>query len=59
MFTKNPDLVPIPGTRNIDRLTENMQAVKVKLTLEEVAEIDDMLNHIPMSEVFGGSKVVK
>ena len=36
-----------------------MQAVRVKLMLEEVAKIDDMLNHIPMSEVFGESKVVK
>ncbi len=56
---KNSFLVPIPGTRNLKRLTENILAESIHLSVEEVTEIDDMLEHIPMSQVFGGSKVKK
>lgn len=59
MLAKNPFLVPIPGTRNLKRLTENIQAESIHLSAEEVAKIDNMLEHIPMSQVFGGSKVKK
>ena len=59
MLAKNPFLVPIPGTRNLKRLTENIQAESIHLSVEEVTEIDDMLEHIPMSQVFGGSIVKK
>lgn len=59
MSTKKPYIVPIPGTRKIDRLEENMNASKVSLTQEEVKEIDEMLKKIPMSQVFGGSKIQK
>ena len=47
------------GTRNLKRLTENIQAESIHLSVEEVTEIDDMLEHIPMSQVFGGSIVKK
>ena len=57
MLAKKPWIVPIPGTRNYGRLIENPQAADVKLTEQEVAEIDKMLETVPMSEVFGGSKV--
>ena len=50
-------LYQIPGTRNLKRLTENILAESIHLSVEEVTEIDDMLEHIPMSQVFGGSKV--
>ena len=59
MLAKNPFLVPIPGTRNLKRLVENIQAETIHLSAEEVAQIDNMLEHIPMSQVFGGSKVRK
>ena len=59
MLAKNPFLVPIPGTRNLKRLAENIQAESIHLSVEEVTEIDDMLEHIPMSQVFGGSIVKK
>lgn len=59
MLAKNPFLVPIPETRNLKRLTENILAESIHLSVEEVTEIDDMLEHIPMSQVFGGSKVKK
>ena len=51
--------VLVPGTRNLKRLTENILAESIHLSVEEVTEIDDMLEHIPMSQVFGGSKVKK
>jgi aryl-alcohol dehydrogenase-like predicted oxidoreductase len=57
MLAKKPWIVPIPGTRKYGRLIENAQAADVKLTEQEVAEIDKMLETVPMSEVFGGSKV--
>lgn len=59
MMAKKPWIVPIPGTRKVERLMENMQAAEVKITADEIGEIDDMLEHIPMSQVFGGSKVEK
>ena len=43
MLAKNPFLVPIPGTRNLKRLTENIQAESIHLSVEEVTEIDRSL----------------
>ena len=57
MLAKKPWIVPIPGTRQYGRLIENIQAADVELTDAEVKEIDQMLDAVPMSGVFGGSKV--
>lgn len=57
MLAKKPWIVPIPGTRKYSRLFENAQAADVELTEEEVRELDRMLDTVPMSEVFGGSKI--
>lgn len=59
MLAKKPWIVPIPGTRKYGRLIENAQAADVVLTAEEVAQLDHMLDTVPMSEVFGGSHVEK
>ena len=59
MINKKPYIVPIPGTRKLERLAENAGAADVVLTAGEVAQIDDALNKMPMSEVFGGTKIVK
>lgn len=59
MLCKKPWIVPIPGTRKSERLKENAGAAEVKLTAEEVQELDEALNQMEMSEVFGGSKIVK
>ena len=59
MMAKKPWIVPIPGTRKLDRLEENMKAADMKLLKEEVETIDQMLDTIPMSDVFGGSKIKK
>ena len=57
MLAKKPYIVPIPGSRKLTRLLENAQAADVKLTLEELTDIDDALANMPMSAVFGGSPV--
>lgn len=57
MLAKKPWIVPIPGTRKYGRLLENAQAAEVELTDQEVRELDKMLDTVPMSEVFGGSRV--
>ncbi len=58
MLCKKPYLVPIPGTRRLSRLLENADAADVMLSAEEVSVIDEALNDMEMSEVFGGSKIV-
>lgn len=58
MLCKKPWIVPIPGTRHSDRLRENAGAADIKLSREEVENIDRTLDRIPMSEVFGGSKII-
>lgn len=59
MLCKHSWIVPIPGTRSLCRLNENIGAADVMLTSDEVAEIDNELNGMTMSEVFGGSPVRK
>lgn len=58
MLCKKPWIVPIPGTRKLERLQENARAVEVELTPAEVSALDRALDTIPMSGVFGGSKIV-
>jgi aryl-alcohol dehydrogenase-like predicted oxidoreductase len=43
VLAKSPNIVPIPGTRHIDRLQENLGAANVKLTDADMQEIDDVL----------------
>lgn len=39
LLAQGPDVIPIPGTKSIARLEENIAALDVRLTPEEVAEI--------------------
>lgn len=57
MLCKKPWIVPIPGTRKLDRLQENAGATDVMLTNAEVKQIDKALDAMPMSDVFGGTKI--
>jgi aryl-alcohol dehydrogenase-like predicted oxidoreductase len=41
LLAKQPWIVPIPGTRRLERLEENLGAVDVHLAPEDVAELDD------------------
>ena len=59
MLCKKPWIVPIPGTRKLDRLKENAKAAEIKLTDVEVKVLDEALDQMEMSEVFGGSRIVK
>lgn len=59
MLCKKPYIVPIPGTRKKERLTENLGAADVELSAAEVAALDEALDRIPMSEVYGGVPVVQ
>ena len=57
MLCKKPWIVPIPDTRKPDRLQENARAVDIALSEEEVKQIDQALDGMPMSGVFGGTKL--
>jgi aryl-alcohol dehydrogenase-like predicted oxidoreductase len=41
LLGRRPWIVPIPGTRRLDRLDENLGAASVALTEAEMAELDD------------------
>jgi aryl-alcohol dehydrogenase-like predicted oxidoreductase len=41
LLAQRPWIVPIPGTRRLDRLQENLAAADVELTGEDLREIDD------------------
>ncbi len=59
MICKKPWIVPIPGTRRLCRMKENIGAADIVLSEEEIARIDHALDTMEMSEVFGGSRIVK
>ena len=40
LLSRGGDIVPIPGTKRVDRLTENAGALDVVLTAEEIARIE-------------------
>lgn len=59
MLRKKPWIVPIPGSRKIQRLEENAGAADVELTVDEVWALDRELDAMEMSPVFGGSQIKK
>ncbi len=46
LLTQKPWIVPIPGTTKLHRLEENLAAVKVELTSEDLREIDEAASEI-------------
>lgn len=56
MMCKRPWIVPIPGTRKNDRLVENAGSAEIKLTKDDIVKLDEALDNMEMSEVFGGVK---
>lgn len=46
LLAKGDDIVPIPGTRQIKYLEENIAAAQVKLTSGEMKELDDSLLNV-------------
>ncbi len=53
MLCKKPYIIPIPGSRRLERLKENFDAGRMILTPEEVAVIDARLDTMSF-DVFGG-----
>ena len=51
LLAQKPFIVPIPGTRSIDHLSENLGAVNVHLTPEDLRELDSAVSQI---KVHGG-----
>ena len=51
LLAQKPWIVPIPGTRKLHRLTENISAADVELSTDELTEIEDAASKI---EVKGG-----
>jgi aryl-alcohol dehydrogenase-like predicted oxidoreductase len=41
LLTKQPWIVPIPGTRRLERLQENLAAADLELTPDDVADLDE------------------
>ena len=58
MLCKKSYIVPIPGTRKFDRLKENARASDIQLTAQQIKSLDEALDHMEMSTVFGGSKII-
>src|ERR1051326_759998 len=46
LLGQKPWIVPIPGTRKLERLEENIRAVAVELTSEDLREIDSAASRI-------------
>ncbi len=48
LLAKKPWIVPIPGTTKLARLEENLGAVHLELSAEEVGELEAALSRIPV-----------
>jgi aryl-alcohol dehydrogenase-like predicted oxidoreductase len=46
LLAQKPWIVPIPGSRKLERLEENLGAVDVELTPEDLREIEDAMSQI-------------
>jgi aryl-alcohol dehydrogenase-like predicted oxidoreductase len=46
LLAQKPWIVPIPGTRNIDHLNENLEAINVPLTSDDLREIETAISKI-------------
>lgn len=53
MLGKKPYIIPIPGSRKHVRIKENLGAAEIALTSDEIRMIDEKLDHMKMSGVFG------
>ena len=48
LLAQKPWIVPIPGTTKLDRLKENMEAVRVEFTPDELTTMAEALAQIPI-----------
>jgi len=50
LMCKKPWIVPIPGTRKMERMNENAGAADIKLSAEDIALIDGALDTLPAND---------
>jgi aryl-alcohol dehydrogenase-like predicted oxidoreductase len=46
LLVQKPWIVPIPGSRKLERLDENLGAVAIQLTKEDLSDLDDAMSQI-------------
>jgi aryl-alcohol dehydrogenase-like predicted oxidoreductase len=49
ILAKKPWIVPIPGTRKLERLEENLGGADIELTPEELVRIDEALGKVQIT----------
>ena len=48
LLARKPFIVPIPGTRRLERVEENLGAIRVTLTAADMSEIEAAASAIPV-----------
>lgn len=48
VMTQKPFIVPIPGSRKLNRIEENIKAANIELTIEELAKIKEALDNLEL-----------
>ena len=56
LLAQKPWIVPIPGTRKLERLDENLGAVAIELTPDDLHEIDAAASKIKVQGTRGTGK---
>ncbi|MFC1967355.1 aldo/keto reductase [Chloroflexota bacterium] len=59
LLAQKPWIVPIPGTRKLERLEENIGAVEVELTPDDLLEIENAVSKITVQGARGPEAVLK
>ena len=49
ILAKKPWIVPIPGTRKLERLEDNLGGANIELTSEDLARIDEALGKVQIT----------
>lgn len=47
ILAQGEDIIPIPGTRHIERLIENAEAIQLSLTADDLLSIDNIIQQFP------------
>ena len=55
MINRKPYIIPIPGSRKLERLASNFDAGKIFLCQQEVSHVDQLLDGLTF-DVFGGHR---
>lgn len=58
MLCKKPWIIPIPGSRKVNRLQENLESANIELSNEEIERIDTLLDGLDLA-VFGGHSIAQ